>query len=679
MGATEGTGVSRDESSRAHEKGAQALYLAGRYAEAREANLAESKAAAQRGAPEAALHARRHAANCAYRLGQYDVAIAELAAVISEASEPGREQPALVRACQNHLGNALRAVGRMAEALALFERALEAAELSQDREAQCRLEASLGAARDELGEHQAAVAHYKHYHALAVQLRDKGRIARAEDHLGRHDLKAGRIDQARARFVRAMDVARDSGDRNVEATATLHLAQVHLMEGAVEEALRRFTEALELSRRAGHKKREGEMLLARAAAHARRSDHVAAIEDLDGAMALALETKVPRLQARVQWERGRTLLALECAVLAVQAFGAASVTYTRLLASIEPRSAPAYREACDEIAALAEDVVAELEADDYRTEAIRALQLSLASLDAAMPGGERLPRAMKRLVVQEQRKLEAKRELAAREREMRVLEHRVEVLEHRVHVLEAVIATGSSDAEIERHLGDIAAQAAQGLLRRAQQRWSKDLLPDRYDQLERRSREDLELADLLHLRLKIGLEVAAFLLLRVVERELRDKLLMPHRAPRGNTVSGGETAASVWFDGTPIKRVPTLGDFIGIVRSATGRPREGSRSVQLARFIGPAHRERLSQIAQFLDVTLGGDHAGLSVVQIRNKLVHGDEVCGLDTSGHRITPEWIERFELTLTVEAPRMLRALLEIHEELAQRPGSATGHGGA
>ena len=650
---------------------ARALYLKGEYAAARGVDLQTAEAARGAGDTRVWLVARRFAAVCTYRLGQLDESQSELRAVIADAETIAPADSAFRFKCINHLANAVRSAGEIGDAIVMLEEALEKASAVDDQVAMCRFEGSLGAARDELGQKKRAVAHYERYLALAEGTGDAQRVAAGHDHLGRHDLAAGRFELARERFQRSLSYARTAGDTNLEATALMHLGNALVSEGRPQEALTDLDAAVALIRPTGNGKRLGEILLRRASAHVACDDYARALDDLTEAQELAKTDKIPRLEAKAEWARGEVWAKLDCRLHAFRSFITATRRFEQLLLASRGLPGPAYREAAEDVTAHLDALVVALTSQGWSPGDIQRLRSGLESLDAVptVQDGERpLAGPIGALWDEEQRRVAAERRVFHLERQLEALRAEFEGL------------AGASD-RLTENSGDSRAEAFLDaadprLVGEVRVRWQTKLLPGLYDQLDRRSQTDVEVAGLLHIKLRTAYEIATLLLLRTVEREVRDRLLVPFRKslPKHRRAIANRTddARRSWWDGGE-EDIPTLGSMeklllgaVGVIRASPEAPT--ARAQALAQFVGRSAMSKLLRVSHFLTVAVAGCDAVVQVRDVRNKLAHGDEQA-LEKKGHQITPEWVEDLELKLTIETPRMLRALLELSERLRRK----------
>lgn len=207
-------------------------------------------------------------------------------------------------------GDVLQRAGKTKEALAAFEKMLDAA---------WRLDfvAKAGAAHSRIarahrarGDYDAAEQHLEKALGLFRAAADTRGVAGVEDDLGRVAYLRGAYPQALERHGRALDLRRAIGDKRSLALSLHNLAMVHQASGSHAEAMMRFSEALAIRREIGDRPGVVQSLQAVAGAWRDRGDIKRSYEVLAEALALAQEIGDRLEQATILTRMGEALARL---------------------------------------------------------------------------------------------------------------------------------------------------------------------------------------------------------------------------------------------------------------------------------------------------------------------------------------------------------------------------------
>jgi tetratricopeptide (TPR) repeat protein/transcriptional regulator with XRE-family HTH domain len=154
----------------------------------------------------------------------------------------------------------LLAQGRTGEALEIAERLVAERTDEVDHRNRAAGIATLAAARDQAGEHKAAIALYDR--VLAMTEHEATVFHRVEAMVNRSGalLRAGDAARAEDAAVEALRTAREGDYRFLEGRALNVLAEIDLRAGHFAEAADRATEAMEIHRQTGHRAGEAASL-----------------------------------------------------------------------------------------------------------------------------------------------------------------------------------------------------------------------------------------------------------------------------------------------------------------------------------------------------------------------------------------------------------------------------------
>ncbi len=166
-----------------------------------------------------------------------------------------------------NIGRAYRDLGQVERAIPLLEKALAIArEVDDLRGASDRL-GNLGVAYHVLGQIERASALYEEALAIARDIGDRAAQGRLLGSLGitHHDL--GRLEPARTFFEQALTIAREAGDRAGQGRLLGSLGNVQYALGRTEQAITSYEQAVTIARETGDRTGEGRLLGSLGRAH----------------------------------------------------------------------------------------------------------------------------------------------------------------------------------------------------------------------------------------------------------------------------------------------------------------------------------------------------------------------------------------------------------------------------
>lgn len=203
-------------------------------------------------------------------------------------------------------GAALHALGRVQEARASFDMALEAAREAGDPAREAEVLTSLGVLSANAGRTDEARAHLTAALDLA-RTSQSGRLeCAALNNLGSLNEKLGRTEAARRDFEAALVVARRAKDRRWEGGVLGNLGMVQMAQGRVVEAAASYEAGLAISRELGNKKWEGNALCNLGLVCQLQGNSESARQHLASSLQLARELGHARLEAFVLCNLGIT-------------------------------------------------------------------------------------------------------------------------------------------------------------------------------------------------------------------------------------------------------------------------------------------------------------------------------------------------------------------------------------
>ena len=207
-------------------------------------------------------------------------------------------------------GDVLQRAGRTKEALAAFERMLDAAWRLDHASKAGAAHSRIARAHRAMGDYDAAERHFDLALGLFRGAGDVRGVAGVEDDLGRVAFLRGAYPQALERHGHALELRRALGDQRSIALSLHNLAMVHQASGAHAEAMMRFSEALAIRREIGDRPGVVQSLQAVAGAWRDRGDVQRGYEVLAEALGLAQEIGDRLEQATILTRMGEALARL---------------------------------------------------------------------------------------------------------------------------------------------------------------------------------------------------------------------------------------------------------------------------------------------------------------------------------------------------------------------------------
>ncbi|MBE1468382.1 tetratricopeptide repeat protein [Kibdelosporangium phytohabitans] len=180
------------------------------------------------------------------------------ARVAAQTGERRLEGPALIR-----VGNHLQCRGRLVEASAYYQQALELSCVMGERHAEANALHFLGGVEYLMGELDAALDHDSEALRIYLSLGGRNDEARARTHLANVHRASGRCDAAMADARAALVLALETGERRTETWVRSALAATHLLAmGDTGEAAAEYERSLAVARAIGARHEECEALIA---------------------------------------------------------------------------------------------------------------------------------------------------------------------------------------------------------------------------------------------------------------------------------------------------------------------------------------------------------------------------------------------------------------------------------
>jgi tetratricopeptide (TPR) repeat protein len=181
-------------------------------------------------------------------------------------------------------------LGRAAEAIPRFERAVEGFRLIDDREGEGDTIGNLGDAYFILREPRRAIEHYEQAFAIAREIRERRGEARALGGLANtYSVLMGEPRRATEHYEQVLEILREIGDRQGEAGTLGNLGVAYLRLGETQRAISFYGRALEIFRDLGHRRGEANALGALALAYADLDEPQRAIKYFERSLAILRE------------------------------------------------------------------------------------------------------------------------------------------------------------------------------------------------------------------------------------------------------------------------------------------------------------------------------------------------------------------------------------------------------
>lgn len=474
--------------------------------------------------------------------------------------------------CANHLGATLRRDGKLLEAYELFRKHLERATLPNYIHERARLYGNYGALLDQLGQRAAADDAYARMEELCELIGNDDRLANARGLAARSaDLRQDQ-ETALRKYEDERRLAEQSGNVARQVAATLHMARMNGKLQRFEEAERLCGEGLKL--------------------------------------------------AQVQEHKGRLIDAWECRAEISQRQGKLAASYQasrnalRLLSKLtdhaEKRANNLHR-----LAVICRDAGLHGDALHHLMQSARIRWKLFEPL-----------RAHERLAKMAQDRLLELKELA---RELLQEGSRVKREPEDRSAIPSLIrqiwkppGENQSDEELEAQLGspppeDISLWPERQR-KKAEALWKDLLLPDTFTELSSDSQEDLKRSELSYSTTVSDLPRVAHLLAIVVERELRDRIIIP----AAQVVVRDKQTRKDW------KRL-SLGDILNVLEMRYSKRRSALQDAQrmehyIAQALGPQN-EIVGRILRLKQPLQRADNPGepFKLVELRNAVAHGED------------------------------------------------------
>lgn len=538
----------------------RAAYREQRYADAEREDGEAQARAIRAGSAAGEIRATRLLGLCAYRRG----ALVRSAEQLEEARERARGAEWVseeLLAC-NHLGATYRKLGRLEAADRVFREALERANPRDFLEARARLLGNYGAFLDDLGDERAAAEMYARHEELLGLLDDPGRLANARGLVSRASRMRGDVAQAEAK---AQDEIRLGGRARSplrEGRGWLHLAQARAEAGGAADADAAFRAAAALIGGSGEPRVRVELALAQG----RFLLGAGRLQEADEAVSRA-RTAIEDLSDQEDEHRARVY------TLAAEVAGAAGLHGEALW----------YLE--------------------------RALEAQLRRFEPIADP------ALRRLTVGRRRELLA---LAHRLTEEAGLVERGPDELRRVDALLARL--GDPPIPHDPPLAEPMDRWRARVREEATRRWSR-LLPGAFTDLSESTRSDLLLADVVAQGPVGDLSRSLFLILTTIERELRDRLLVPLR--QGAALSRGGRTGSRLRRLLADDRPPGLGEMlVAFLESPSSFADDDPLRALRARLSQSTALDTFARLRE--GVTSVDGHALPSPHELRNRIAHGE-------------------------------------------------------
>jgi tetratricopeptide (TPR) repeat protein len=163
----------------------------------------------------------------------------------------------MVSACLTDSGDCLRDLGRLDEAAAAYEMAIDLDAARNNRRDVARGKAQLGTVRLLEGRHQEALAAYGEARAIFEELGEPGSVATVWHQVGMVHQKAGLPEAAEQAYRQALQLEVRQGDRPKEASTLNQLGNLYAALGRREEAVRSYREVATIDVEVGDLRNEG--------------------------------------------------------------------------------------------------------------------------------------------------------------------------------------------------------------------------------------------------------------------------------------------------------------------------------------------------------------------------------------------------------------------------------------
>lgn len=173
-------------------------------------------------------------------------------------AETGNERAArMASVCLTETADCLQDLGRLDEAAAAYQTAIERAEQRDDPRSVAIGTLQLGTVRLLQRRYPEALAAYEEVRKIFERLGEPGPVATAWHQIGMVHQRAGRFDQAERAYRQSLKILVDRGDRAGEASSLNQLGNLYDSMGRLEEAVRFYREAAAIRQESGDLAKEG--------------------------------------------------------------------------------------------------------------------------------------------------------------------------------------------------------------------------------------------------------------------------------------------------------------------------------------------------------------------------------------------------------------------------------------
>lgn len=536
---------------------------------------------------------------CALRLDRLQMASEHLRRALDLAEASSCEAQVLL--CRMHLGETLRRDGQMLAAYELFCTALAQAKLPAFLQERARLYGHYGSLLDQLGQRSAAAEVHGRMEELCELIGNPNRLANARGLVGRAAEFRGEREVAQHKYEDECRLAEQSGNEARLLTGKLHLALLYARKGErFVEAEKLCDEAFELAR--GHRRRQSEVWTCRA--------------------------KICHLQGRLAASYTATQ----------QATGLLDLDRHRLQhANHEHRLAELCR-SCG-----------------LHGEALYHL-LTVARIRGEVFVPLRQDAQVRKMAQSRIRELEGlARELVGEGRRVARTQAERDAIDDLVRRIVDEDGTGHGDAQRVAELVEASTEnlthGRDGVAEAAEDLWGRKLLAGSFEQLGSSSQKDLRCAELLYSAMVNDLAGCAFLFAKIVERELRKRVMLPALA-----------AVTVDVDTAFRWRTAGLGKILNCLHSVANNssfsgPERPLREHLVSKLAPYMHNVR--KILRLRDAIHCMDGTSLCLADLRNAIAHGD----VDEKFPNLSRLTVDAIKRTLVLEGePSILAHITSI-----------------
>jgi tetratricopeptide (TPR) repeat protein len=165
-----------------------------------------------------------------------------------------------VASSYNVMGIDYAHMGKVEEAIAYFQKALDIFQKIHDREGEGAVLGNLGSTFAQLGRMDDALHYTEQDLAIASERKDREREGVVMGNLGDIYRNLGELHRAFEYYKQRLEIAHETNDRRGEGNTLMSLGLAHIAQGEVNEALDHFNQSLNIFRKIGDKRGEGSTL-----------------------------------------------------------------------------------------------------------------------------------------------------------------------------------------------------------------------------------------------------------------------------------------------------------------------------------------------------------------------------------------------------------------------------------